>query len=282
MAFDDAFEALKKNYDGYHFCQESPDIYNPYSLLSTLKYKRISDYWFRSGTPSYLITMMKRDDFMLPNLDCIEAMESELSVKESYLNNPVALLFEAGYLTIKGYDEEKKLYTLGLPNMEVAEGFSKALMPIYSGCSERECEDLLKEMRNAIIDGQAEKFMDILQTFLEGNPYSNTEMAKRESYFKNNIYIVFKALGFLPRTEEETCRARMDVMLRTKRFIYIFELKTNDNVSKAMEQIEEKEYAKQYKYSGKTIINIAANYSTELNNIEGWEKNTVGLQKEYT
>lgn len=155
---------------------------------------------------------MKSDNFMLPDLDCIETMESGLSVKESYLNNPVALLFEAGYLTIKDYDYEKQLYTLGLPNIEVSEGFSKALMPIYSGHSERECEDLLKEMRNALIDGDASKFMEVLQTFLEGNPYSNTEMAKRERYFKNNIYIVLKALGFLPRAEEETCRARIDVM----------------------------------------------------------------------
>lgn len=96
--------------------------------------------------------------------------------------------------------------------MEVAEGFSKALMPIYSGYTERECEDLIRKMRNAIIDGEAERFMNVLQTFLEGNPYGNTEMVKRESYFKNNLYIVFKALGFFPRAEEQTCSARMDVM----------------------------------------------------------------------
>ncbi len=120
---EDAFEILKENYDGYHFCQDSPDIYNPFSLLSALKYKRISDFWFRSGTPSYLMNLMKRDDFMLPDLECIETMESGLSVKESYLNNPVALLFEAEYLTIKDYDDEKKLYTLGLPNIEVAEAW---------------------------------------------------------------------------------------------------------------------------------------------------------------
>ena len=267
----EAFELLKENYDGYHFCKESPDIYNPFSLFSALKYKRISDFWFKTGTPSYLIDIMKRDDFKLPELDCVKTLESGLSVKESYLNNPIALLFETGYLTIKGYDYDKKLYTLALPNMEVAEGFSKALMPIYSGCSERECEDLVRKMRNAIIDGEAEHFMEILQTFLEGNPYGNTEMAKRESYFKNNIYIVFRALGFLPRVEEQTCHARMDVMLRTRRFIYIFELKTDGSVSKAMDQIEDKGYAIPYRHSDKTIIRISANYSTERNNIDSWE-----------
>lgn len=126
-------------------------------------------------------------------------------------------------------------------------------------------------MRNAIIDGDAERFMNVLQTFLEGNPYGNTEMAKRESYFKNNIYIVFRALGFLPRAEEQTCSARMDVMMRTRRFIYIFELKTDGSANKAIDQIEDRGYARPYAHSGKTIICIAANYSTERNNIDSWE-----------
>ncbi|MDE6562241.1 MAG: ATP-binding protein [Muribaculaceae bacterium] len=268
---EDAFLMLKENYDGYHFSEESPDIYNPYSLLNALDSRRIDDFWFKSGTPSYLIGVMKRDNFFLPDLDCIETLASGLSVKESYLNNPVALLFETGYLTIKSFEDEMNLYTLGLPNKEVAESFSKALMPIYSGYMDQECEDLLVKMRRAVVNGDAERFMEVLQTFLEGNPYGNTEMAKRESYFKNNIYIIFRALGFLPRAEEQTCRGRMDVMLRTRRFIYIFELKTDGSVSKAIDQIEDKGYADPYRHSDKTVIRIAANYSTGRNNIDSWE-----------
>lgn len=272
---DDAMKLLKENYDGYHFCQGSPDIYNPYSLLRTMRVNKIDDYWFGTGTPSYLLHIMRRDNFFLPALDCIETQKSGLSVKESYMNNPVALLFETGYLTIKSYDDEKQTYTLGLPNKEVAESFTSALMPIYSGYSEMECENLLVRMRSAVVDGDAERFMELLQTFLEGNPYGNTEMAKRESYFKNNIYIIFKALGFLPHAEEQTCRARMDVMLRTRRYIYIFELKTDGSLPKAMDQIEEKGYALPYRESGKTLIKIAANYSTERNNIDGWICETI-------
>ena len=268
---EEAFGLLKESYDGYHFSQESPDIYNPFSLLNALDLKRVNDFWFKSGTPSYLIGLLKRDDFFLPDLDRIETVESELSVKESFLHNPVALLFETGYLTIKSYDEEKRLYTLGLPNMEVAESFSRALIPIYSGYTDVECDRLLVKMRSAVVDGEADRFMELLQTFLEGNPYGNTEMAKRESYFKNNIYIIFRALGFLPRAEEQTCSARMDVMLLTRRFIYIFELKTDGNVAKAMDQIEDKGYADPYRHSDKTVIRIAANYSTERNNIDSWD-----------
>ena len=268
---EEAFTILKENYDGYHFSEESPDIYNPYSLLNALDTRKIDDFWFKSGTPSYLIGIMKRDNFFLPDLDCMETLANGLSVKESYLNNPVALLFETGYLTIKGFDDEMNLYTLGLPNKEVAESFSKALMPIYSGYMDRECEDLLVRMRRALVEGDADRFMQVLQTFLEGNPYGNTEMAKRESYFKNNIYVVFRALGFLPRAEEQTCRARMDVMLRTRRFIYVFELKTDGNAAKAMDQIEDRGYAVPYRHSDKTVIRIAANYSTQRNNIDSWE-----------
>ena len=127
---EEAFARLKESYDGYHFCEESPDIYNPFSLLSALDARKIRDYWFQSGTPSYLLRVLNRDNFFLPDLDRIEAVESALSPKESYLNNPVALLFETGYITIQSYDDERDVYTLGLPNKEVAESFSKALKDI--------------------------------------------------------------------------------------------------------------------------------------------------------
>lgn len=262
---------LKDNYDGYHFSERSPDIYNPYSLLCALKQKKISDFWFRAATPTFLINALRRDDFSLPALDCIEVLESDLYAKESYLNNPVALLFESGYITIRDYDEEKQTFTLGLPNKEVAESFSKALLPIYSGMTLTAFRDSFMKMRNAILDGKPEIFMELLKVFLHGNPYGNTHMAERETYFKNNIYLVFKALGFLPRSKEQTCNARMDVMLRTPRFIYIFELKTNGSVNKGMKQIEEKSYAEPYAYEGRHIIRIAANYSTKANNIDSWE-----------
>ena len=265
-----AFEILKENYDGYHFCEDCPDIYNPYSLLSAFSSKKVENFWFRTGTPSYLLEVMKRDNFFLPNLDCMESSQGGLSVKESYLNDPVALLFEAGYATIKSYDDEKMLYKLGLPNKEVSESFSCALLPIYSGYQARDCDDRFYKMRSAVIDGEAERFMELLKTFLEGNPYGNTEMTKRETYFKNNIFLIFKALGFRPRVEEQTCRARMDVMMETRRYVYIFELKTDGKVEEAAGQIEEKGYADPYRHTGKTLIKIAANYTSSLNNIDTW------------
>lgn len=261
---------LKENYDGYHFSAISEDIYNPFSLLHALSKKKITDYWFQSGTPTYLLKVLKRDDFFLPQLDCMESLESNLAAKESYLNHPVSLLYETGYITIKGYDDEKMSYTLGLPNREVAMSFTKALLPIYSGMKESDCSNSILHMRSAVVDGEAEQFMRLLQTFLKGNPYSNTEIALREKFFKNNLYLMLKAIGFFPRNEEETCRARIDVMLRTRQYIYIFELKTDGSAEKAMNQIHDRDYAGPYAHEGRTIIRIAANYSTKDNNIDSW------------
>lgn len=266
----ETFNLLKENYDGYHFSKKSPDVYNPFSVLNALDSKETSDYWFESGTPSHILDIMRRDNFYLPSLDCIDLVESDLGAKESYLNNPISLLYESGYLTIKSYDDEKKLYRLAMPNEEVSISFSRALIPVYSGYGNTECMESLNKMRSAIIDGDADRFMDLLKTFLHGNPYSNTEIAKRETYFKNNIFLVFKALGFLPRSEEETCNSRMDIMLRTRRFIYIFELKTNHTSEEALQQIFDKGCALPYAEEGKKIILIAANYSTAINNIDSF------------
>lgn len=267
----DAMALLKENYDGYHFSADSPDIYNPFSVLCALNQKMIRDYWFQSGTPTYLIDMLKKDGFYLPDLDCLETMQSALGMKESYLNNPIALLFETGYLTIKEYDDETMIYTLGLPNKEVSVSLSEALLPIFADMTEMEAGALTTKLRKAVVNGEPERFMQLLKTFFEGNPYSNTEIGKRERYFKNNLYLVCKALGFKPETERETCRGRMDMVLKTRRYIYIFELKTDGSAQSALEQIEDKGYALPFAEDGRHIIKIGAVYSSTDNNIDSWQ-----------
>lgn len=268
---EDMLKQLKDNYDGYHFSKKSPDIYNPYSMLLALKRQEISNYWFESGTPDSFLRALKRDNFFMPDLDCLETVDSKLSAKESYLQNPVTLMYEAGYITIKGYDADTDIYTLGLPNKEVAVSFSEALLPIYSGMDKLQFDASFTQMRKAVLKGEPEKFMEHLKTFLQGNPYSNSELKKREIYFKNNIFLIFKALGFMPRVEEETCNSRMDVMLRTRRLIYVFELKTDGSADIGMQQIDEKGYAVPYADEGRTIIKIAANYSSASNNIDSYK-----------
>ncbi len=268
---------LKENYDGYHFARKCPDIYNPFSILRALKNSFIDNYWFQSATPTYLLEILKRDNFYMPSLDCIETLAIDLSAKESYLKNPVSLLFESGYITIKGYEDELGVFTLGLPNLEVAKSFTEALLPIYSGYESEKTTEVCIRMRRYIIKGDAEAFMEELKTFLHGNPYGLTELDKREKYFQSCLFLMLRALGFEPLAEHQTCNARMDMLLSTNRFIYIFELKTDGTAQKALEQINEKEYALPFLTSGKQIIKIGANYSSATNNIDAWQIGIAGL-----
>lgn len=270
LPYEKALETLKENYDGYHFTEHSPDIYNPYSILRTLQQGKVDDFWFQTGTPSYLLNMLKRDNFFLPDLDCIQAFSNELSATESFANNPITLLFESGYLTIKGYDPDSTLYDLGIPNKEVAKSLAGALLPIYSDVSEETIRSWVKKMTIAITRGDADELMLLVKTFLAGNPYSNTELNKRETYFKNNVFLIFKMLGFSPQTEEETCKSRSDLVLKTRRYIYILELKVDHSPEEAMAQIEANGYAEPYLLDGRKIIKIGANYSSNANNIERW------------
>ncbi len=271
VGYADSLTQLKENYDGYHFAMKCPDIYNPYSILRALKSRNIDNYWFQSATPTYLINVLKRDDFFIPSLDCIETIASSLSANESYSQNPVSLLFESGYITIKDYEEELGIFTLGLPNLEVSKSFTEALLPIYSGYDKEKADEVCIRMRRYLVKGDAESFMKDLQTFLHGNPYGLTELDKREKYFQSCLFLMLRALGFEPLAELQTCNARMDMMIKTKRFIYIFELKTDGSAQEAIEQIIEKGYHLPFINSGKEIIKIGANYSSSANNIDGWQ-----------
>lgn len=270
VEFHDMLAELKENYDGYHFSKNCPDLYNPFSILRTLKSKEIDNYWFQAGTPSYLIEILKRDDFFMPSLDCLETVESTLTAKESYLNNPVSLLFESGFVTIKSYSKERKSFQLGLPNSEVATAFTHAIIPIYCGIREDVTNAIFLKLRNSIIDGEPQQFMEELKTFLHGNPYGLSELDKREKYFQSSLYLMLRALGFEPHAELQTCNARMDMMIQTSRYVYIFELKTNGSAQEAMDQIEAKGYHIPFLNSGKQIIKIAANYSSAVNNLDNW------------
>ncbi|MDE7418892.1 MAG: PD-(D/E)XK nuclease domain-containing protein [Muribaculaceae bacterium] len=161
-------------------------------------------------------------------------------------------------------------FTLGFPNLEVAKSFTDALLPIYSYHDKETTNDVCIKMSRYIINGEAQLFMEELKTFLHGNPYGLTELDKREKYFQSCLYLMLRAIGFEPNAELQTCNARMDMMLKTSRFIYIFELKTDSSAEEALNQIDEKGYYLPYIKSGKEVIKIGANYSSSTNNIERW------------
>lgn len=267
---EDAFFRLKEYYDGYHFTRNSPDIYNPFSVISALNNKSIGNYWFRSGTPTFLVKALMRDGFYLSDLDEIEADAMSLSDIESYVQNPVALLFETGYLSIKHYDPEYDLYHLGLPNKEVSDSFIKFLLPHYTRIPSHDSDSELRRMKDLIKAGKAEGFMEYLKGFMAGIPYSNVDFKVKEKYFKNNLYLILKLLGFNVRTEVETSFSRMDMVLETESIVYIFELKLDSSAETALRQIEDREYDAPFGHKGKRLLRIGVSYSSRTNNIDSW------------
>lgn len=268
-SFDETVAVLKKNYDGYHFTANCPDLYNPFSLFSAFEKHEIGNYWFATGTPTFLIEALRDSDTYLPDLLHSEADTTELADIDSYQDSPISILFQTGYLTIKGFDKDFNTYHLGLPNREVSEGFFKDLLPTYMN------NGISKSLRNVrafcrdVMGGNAEEFVMRLQTFLADIPYDLSKN-KPEVYFENNIYIIFKLMGFTVETEYRTSAGRIDLLVKTKDFVYIIELKLNGTAEEAIAQINEKGYAIPFAADSRKIFKIGISFSDKTRNIDRW------------
>ena len=267
--FEGMMQILKYNYDGYHFAKISPDIYNPFSLLSALKNREIQHRWFESGTPTFLVKMMQERDMDIREILTTEADATSLSSSESSFTNLTALLFQTGYLTIKGYNEEDMEYTLGIPNREVAEGLFKCLISEFSGQGNDPSMYAVRRIRNAIRAGEPEVMMESLQTFLSRIPYPLSK-GRAESYFQNNLYIIFSLLGFAVEAEYATSRGRIDILLKTPKYIYVMELKLKGSPEDALRQIEEHGYCRQFAHDPRQLFRIGISFSKSERNIDRW------------
>lgn len=269
ISYEKALADLKKNYDGYHFTANCPDIYNPFSLMSAFERQEIGNYWFATGTPTFLIKTFREADVYLPDLLNSEAGEAELTDIDSYATTPVPILFQAGYLTIKRYDPQFETFILGLPNREVARGFFDDLLPIFT--AERKDNGLrnIRDLCKALQEGDAETFLHELQSFLADIPY-HLSKNKPEIYFENNIYIIFKLLGFFVETEYRTSSGRIDLLVKTDDFIYVIELKLNGTAEDAIQQIERQNYALPFKRDRRKIYKIGVSFSAHTRNISDW------------
>ncbi|MCD8291037.1 MAG: AAA family ATPase, partial [Prevotella sp.] len=166
---DEAYAELKKLYDGYHFAPNSPGMYNPFSLLNTLESKKISKYWYRTGTPTFLVKMLKNNDYNLNDLQNETITEEELGQVESLNESPIPLLYQCGYLTITGYDKRFDKYHLGFPNLEVEQGFTNFLLPFYIRNKDKKASDFLDDFVCDVEEGRPERFLSSMKTLLDGN-----------------------------------------------------------------------------------------------------------------
>ena len=264
----EARQTLKEWYDGYHFAEHTEDIYNPFSLLNTLAEMKFGSYWFETGTPTFLVELLQRSKYDLHRLTEEMATADSLGGIDTMETNPVPILYQSGYLTIKGFDKEFRTYELGFPNKEVEEGFTKFLLPNYaslsSGNPSFEISSFVREVRGGNIDA----FMRRLQSFFADTPY---ELARDlERHYQNVLFIVFKLLGFYTRAEYRTSNGRIDMVVKTDRYIYVMEFKLDGTAEEAIRQINEKGYAAPFASDGRTLYKIGVNFSNAIRGIERW------------
>lgn len=272
-SFDQTLALLKERYDGYHFTNECVDIYNPYSLLCAFDENALGNYWIESGTPSLLVKQLKRSHSDLTALMHTECGEEDLKGLDIESIRPAALLYQTGYLTIKHYDPEYELYTLDIPNQEVNQGFFEYILPFYSNLEDVSTKSLISTLLKDLNEGKADKFMKRLQTFFAGITY---EMKlDEEKNVHNALFILFSLLGLKTDVEYHTSDGRIDILIRTPRYIYILELQHNGSARDALEQIKEKDYSLAWAMDPRPIIAIGINYSSKKRRLDEWEISTL-------
>lgn len=264
----ECYERLKRDFDGYHFSMESMGMYNPFSVLNTLSSRRFRDYWFETGTPSFLVYQLKKTAYPLENMTTEELSTDTLNSIEIMDQNPLPLLFQSGYLTLKSYDPRFDEYLLGFPNREVEQGFIKYLLPFYTPKSSDK-KFSIGQFTKDIEKGQAESFMQRLQDFFAQGDYQ--VVGKTELYFQNTLYVFFRLLGFYVQVERHTTNGRMDIVMQTPDYVYILELKINQTAAIALQQIEEKGYAKPFVGDSRKIFKVGINFCTETKLIDDWK-----------
>ena len=259
---------LREYYDGYHFTQNSIGIYNPFSLLNAFDRKEFGSYWFETGTPTYLVKLLKKHHYDLERLAYEETDAQVLNSIDSESTNPIPVIYQSGYLTIKGYDERFGIYTLGFPNREVEEGFVKFLLPFYAHTDKVEAPFEIQRFVREIESGDYDSFFRRLQSFFADTPY---ELVRDlELHYQNVLFIVFKLMGFYTKVEYHTSEGRIDLVLQTDKYIYIMEFKLEGTAEEALRQINEKRYALPFEADPRRLFKIGVNFAKETRNIERW------------
>ena len=266
---EEALMKLKENYDGYHFTSPSPDIYNPFSLLNAFADGKFGSYWFGSGTPTYLINMLKKFGVEPSEIGNNRVSVEDFDAPTERMTSIIPLLYQSGYITIKNYDEELDLYTLNIPNKEVRIGLMKSLLPHYVGSKAPETTTMVAYLSRDIRNGDMDTALRRLQTFLSTIPQCDN--TKYEGHYQQFFYIIFSLLGYYVDVEVRTPRGRVDIVLRTKTTLYVMELKLDKSAGEAMEQIDLRNYPERFALCGLPVVKVAVSFDSERCTIGGWE-----------
>ena len=261
---------LKENYDGYHFSKKSPDVFNPYSLLNCFSKKELGAFWFSSGTPTYLINMLRQFGVLPTEIAPTEAVSSSFNAPTENMKTITPLLYQSGYVTIKKYDPETRIYTLDIPNKEIKVGLFDNLLPNYvDGVSAERGNVAIAKMALLIGKRNMDGALHLLQDFLGTVPYCN--VTNYEGHYQQMLYIIFTLLtNYLVDVEVHTPRGRVDIVLLTKTDLYVVELKLNKSAQAAMQQINLKNYRQRFALCGLPITKVGINFDSTQGTIEDW------------
>ncbi len=255
---------LKARYDGYHFEENTIGIYNPFSVLNTLSRLRYKDYWFETGTPTFLVDLLKMHNYRLPDMTKERVSDDVINSVDSLSTNPIPVIYQSGYLTIKGYDERFKKYLLGFPNREVEEGFLNFLLPLYTSAGNNS-PFLVDEFVQDVESGNPERFMQRMKAFFADTSYQ--VVGNAELYFQNAMYLVFKIMGFYTQVERPTSDGRIDAIIQTPNYIYVIECKLDRTADEAIKQIENNGYAEPFLMDKRKLYKIGVSFSSETRGV---------------
>ena len=268
MTYEEVCTELKECYDGYHFVEDSIGIYNPFSLLNTFYKMKFGSYWFETGTPTYLVELLKKSNYNLQHITHEETDADVLNSIDSTSRNPIPVIYQSGYLTIKGFDNRFGIYRLGFPNREVEEGFIKYLLPFYTNIDVIESPFQIRQFVDEVEHGDCNAFFRRLQSFFADTPYEL--IRDLELHYQNVLFIVFKLIGFYVKAEYHTSQGRIDLVLQTDHYVYIMEFKLEGTAEEALRQINDKHYALPFEMDERKLFKIGVNFSEKTRNIEKW------------
>ena len=267
-----AIAGLKRQYDGYHFTWPSPDIFNPFSLLNALQDGDYTNYWFGSGTPTYLIEMLRKYNVVPSKIGGASVLASAFDAPTENMNSITPLLYQSGYVTIKDYNRTAKLYTLDIPNTEIRVGLMDSLLPNYVNMRKEAGNTTIAKMYLSLYNDDLDEMFRLLQAYLLTVPYCDN--ANSEGHYQQLLYVIFSLFGRYVDVEVHTPTGRVDIVMKTAKALYLFELKLNMSAQAAINQIDLKDYSSKFALSGLPIVKVGINFDPERRTIGDWKVTT--------
>lgn len=267
-------DKLLYHYDGYHFAEDSEGVLNPFSLLSAMNNRKFNNYWFSTGTPTFLVNMMRKFHTDLTEIDGSKAMQEDFDAPTENMHNVLPLFYQSGYLTIKDYNPRSGMYTLGYPNEEVKVGLMRILIPFYVQSDPVPASNACWDISEALMDGDIDKALAAARSYFASIPYQENTLKDApttEGHFTAMLYVMFSFLNRYVYSQVRNAKGRLDILIKTDTTIYVMELKLDGDLNKALKQINEKDYTIPYQTDGRKVVKVAINFSTEERTIKEWK-----------